>query len=274
MTLYLSEEISVNLISSLSNHKIIKAIKMYPKGATTNSELGVSNFSSYYRVFEAMEKYGLVLCIHGEVADESIDVFDREKAFIDTVLIDLLKSFPNLKVVFEHITTKEAVDFVSSQNEFLAATITLHHLLINRNKLLSQKIRPHFYCAPILKSESDRKILIEAATSGVSKFFLGTDSAPHFDRDKLSPCGCAGIFTSPIAMEYLVQLFYNVGKINMLEKFTSVHGAIFYGEPTEGEKVKYKYSKIRKKRQKSIQIKNEEIYIFDPGIDLNWERIE
>ena len=272
LTLYLSEEITPTLISDLSDHKFIKSIKMYPRGATTNSELGVSNFRSYYRIFEAMEKYGLVLCIHGEVTDENIDVFDREKVFIDTVLLDLLKSFPNLKVVLEHITTKEAVEFVSSQNEFLAATITLHHLLINRNKLLSQKIRPHFFCAPILKSELDRKVLLEAATSGISKFFLGTDSAPHFNKDKISPCGCAGIFTSPVTMEYLVQLFYNLGKIDMLEKFTSINGALFYGEPTVGEKVKYRYISTPKKRLKSIQIENEEISIFDPSIDLHWER--
>ena len=272
MTLYLSEAINAKLVRSLSNEKIVKAIKMYPKGATTNSELGVSNFSSYYRIFEAMEKYGLVLCIHGEVTDENIDIFDREKVFIDTVLSKLIKSFPNLKVVLEHITTKEAVEFVRDQNDLLAATITLHHLLINRNKLLSQNLRPHFYCAPILKSELDRKILVEAATSGNSKFFLGTDSAPHFDRNKLSACGCAGVFTSPIAMEYLVQLFYNSGKIDMLENFTSINGALFYGEPTEGKKVRYIYKSSPRQKLKSIKIKNEEINIFDPSIDLHWEK--
>ena len=272
LTLYLSEELSSDLVRDLSNHKIIKAIKMYPKGATTNSELGVSNFSSYYRIFEAMEKYGLVLCIHGEVTDENIDVFDRERFFIDTVLSDLLKSFPNLKVVLEHITSKEAVEFVRSQNDFLGATITLHHLLINRNKLLSRGIRPHFYCAPILKSESDRKILVEAATSGIGKFFLGTDSAPHLEKDKISPCGCAGIFTTPVIMEHLVQLFYDLGKIEMLENFTSINGAIFYGESIEGEKVTYRYTDIPKRKQKSIKIKNEEVHIFDPSIDLHWQR--
>ncbi len=272
MTLYLSEEIKAEQVQSLSDQKIVKSIKMYPKGATTNSELGVSNFSSYYPIFEAMEKYELVLCIHGEVTDENIDVFDREKVFIDTVLSKLIKSFPNLKVVLEHITTKEAVEFVSDQNASLASTITLHHLLINRNRLLSQNIRPHFYCAPILKSELDRKKLIEAATSGNSKFFLGTDSAPHFDKNKLSACGCAGVFTSPVAMEYLVQLFYNLGKIDMLENFTSINGALFYGEPTEGKKVKYIYKSIPRKRPRSIQIRNEEINIFDPGIDLHWEK--
>ncbi len=272
LTLYLSDEISVNLIKSLSNHRFIKAIKMYPKGATTNSELGVSDFNSYYRIFEAMEKYGLVLCIHGEVTDENIDVFDREKVFIDSVLSGILKTFPNLKVVLEHITTKEAVEFVSNKNGSLAATITLHHLLINRNKLLSQRIRPHFYCAPILKTETDRKMLVEAATSGMGKFFLGTDSAPHLEKDKISPCGCAGVFTSPVTMEYLVQLFYDLGKIEMLENFTSINGAMFYGEATKGEKVRYRYTNIPKKRHKSIKIKNEELYIFDPSIDLHWER--
>ena len=272
MTLYLSQDINAKLVRGLSDQKIVKAIKMYPKGATTNSELGVSNFSSYYRIFEAMEKYGLVLCLHGEVTDENIDVFDREKVFIDTVLSHLIKSFPNLKVVLEHITTKEAVEFVSDKNDLLAATITLHHLLINRNKLLSQKIRPHFYCAPILKSESDRKMLVEAATSGNRKFFLGTDSAPHFDRNKLSACGCAGVFTSPVTMEYLVQLFYDLGKTDMLENFTSINGALFYGEPTEGKKVKYIYKSIPRKMPKSIRIKNGEINIFDPGIDLHWEK--
>jgi dihydroorotase len=270
MTMYLSQEISKPIIEEVSVNRIIKAIKMYPKGATTNSEFGVSNFKNFYHIFEAMEKHGVVLCIHGEVTDEDIDIFDREKVFLETVLEDIIRNFPNLKIVIEHITSKVAVEFVAAQNQTLSSTITIHHLLLNRNQLLSQKIRPHFYCAPILKTEQDRQALIKAATSGSSQFFLGTDSAPHAEKDKITDCGCAGIFSSPVAIEYLVQLFSELGKLDKLESFTSVNGALFYGEPVVGNKVKYVMKK--KPRSKIGYIKNnaDKIWVFDPGIDLYW----
>ena len=223
MTLYLTSNLSKQQIIKVSTHEYIKAIKMYPKGATTNSNSGISNITEFYPLFEAMEKSGVILSIHGEVTDEEVDVFEREKVFIETKLTQIINHFPNLKIVLEHITSADAVNFIKEQ-KMLAATITNHHLMVNRNIMLSKGIRPNFYCAPILKTEYDRLALVQAAISGNSKFFLGTDSAPHVDSKKISPCGCAGIFSSPLAIPLLIQLFEEHSSLIKIENFMSKNG--------------------------------------------------
>ena len=231
MTLYFTDKTTPKLITDAAKHPDIIGIKLYPKGATTNSASGVTDFEKIVPALEAMQATGLPLLIHGEVTTPSVDIFDREKIFIDTILTPIIKKFPKLKIVLEHITTKEAVDFVLAQPTNVAATITLHHLLLNRNDLLAGGIFPHHYCLPILKRSTHQEALIAAALSGNSKFFLGTDSAPHAQNKKESNCGCAGIFTSHVAIELTTQLFEQHNALEKLENFTSTFGAQFYGLP-------------------------------------------
>ncbi len=271
MTLYLTSHLSQDDIEKVSNHKDIKAIKMYPKGATTNSGLGFSSISEFYPLFEAMEKHDVILSIHGEVTDEKVDIFDREKVFIEKVLTGITKRFPNLKIVFEHITSEHAVEFINEQRH-MAATITIHHLIINRNAMLSKGIRPHLYCAPILKTECDRMALVQAAISGSDKFFLGTDSAPHIDGKKMSSCGCAGIFSSPLAIPLIVQLFEEHDSLNNIETFISKNGRVFYDINEQKERVRYVKRANPIDVIKYIKTNEGNIRVFNPYKELRWER--
>jgi dihydroorotase len=230
MTLYLTDNLAADEIQRAKDAGVVAA-KLYPAGATTNSDAGVSDIRKTYKTLEAMQKAGMLLLVHGEVTDSDIDLFDREAVFIDTKLIPLRKDFPELKIVFEHITTLDAAHYVRDANKFTAATITAHHLLYNRNALFMGGIRPHYYCLPVLKRETHRVALVKAATSGNAKFFLGTDSAPHPAHLKEHASGCAGCYTALTAMELYAEAFDAVGKMNKLEGFASFYGADFYGLP-------------------------------------------
>ncbi len=231
MTLYLTDASSPDDVEQGFALGILTAAKLYPAHATTNSAHGVSDLRGIYAVLERMQEIGMPLLIHGEVTDAAIDIFDREAVFIERRLIPLLRDFPALRVVFEHITTKDAAEFVSSAPANVAATITPHHLMINRNAMFAGGMRPHAYCLPVAKREVHRLALRKAATSGLAKFFLGTDSAPHEVKTKESACGCAGIFNAPHAMECYATVFEEEGALDRLESFTSEHGPRFYGLP-------------------------------------------
>lgn len=231
MTLYLTDHTSPDEIARARESGHIVACKLYPAGATTNSDSGVTALDEIYPVLEAMQARGLPLLIHGEVTTPHVDVFDREAAFIDQVLTPLAWDFPELKIVLEHITTEDAVDYVREAPATIAATITAHHLLYNRNALFQDGIRPHYYCLPILKRERHRQALIQAAISGNPKYFLGTDSAPHPRQGKEAACGCAGCYTAHAALELYAEAFAAAGALDKLEAFASFHGADFYGLP-------------------------------------------
>lgn len=237
MTLYMTDHTSVSDIEAAAKSGIVQAIKLYPAGATTNSADGVTNINALVDVFEAMERHNLPLLLHGEVTHSHVDIFDREKRFLDDVLSQIIEKFPTLKIVVEHITTSDAADFVLAQANHIAATITPQHLLLNRNHLLLGGIRPHFYCLPILKRESHQRVLLDVATSGNPKFFLGTDSAPHATDKKEAACGCAGCYSSSIALPLYATAFDSVGKIEKLEGFASRFGAQFYGLPLNTETI-------------------------------------
>ncbi len=229
MTLYLTDDMPITTIDQAAEHPHIIAAKLYPAHTTTNTTGGVTKIQKIYALLEAMQYHGFVLCIHGEVPYG--DIFDREKRFIDTVLIPLCTDFPQLKIVLEHITTKEAVDFVRDSTHPIGATITPQHLLYNRSELLAGGIKPHLYCLPILKRESHRQALLQAAISGNKKFFLGTDSAPHSINDKHNACGCAGVYSAHSAIELYAKAFMTMQALDKLEAFASFHGADFYGLP-------------------------------------------
>jgi dihydroorotase len=237
MTLYLTDNTSPEEIVAAKASQFIKAVKYYPAGATTNSDLGVTDIRRCDRVLEAMQQVDMPLLMHGEVTDGDIDVFDREKVFIEKRLIPILSRFPKLRVVLEHITTSDAVKFVLSANNNVAATITPQHLLFSRNILFKGGIRPHFYCLPILKREEHRLALLQAATSGNPKFFLGTDSAPHSRNNKESYCGCAGCYSALHALELYAEAFESVDALNKLEAFASFHGPDFYQLPRNTEQI-------------------------------------
>lgn len=237
MVLYLTNNTSADEIEKAVQSEHVYAVKYYPAGATTNSDAGVTDIKNPYPALEKMEELGLPLLVHGEVTDPAVDVFDREQVFIDTVLQPLLKDFPKLKVVLEHITTKHAAEFVSQSNDNIAATITPHHLLFNRNVMFKGGMNPHYYCLPILKRETHREALINAATSGNKKFFLGTDSAPHPQDKKETSCGCAGIYSAHAAIELYAEAFDNANALDKLEGFASFYGADFYGLPRNTETI-------------------------------------
>lgn len=237
MTLYLTDITQPAEIEKARNSGIVHGVKLYPAGATTNSDSGVTALENCSKVFEVMEKVGMPLLVHGEVTDPAIDVFDREKVFIERHLIPLLKRFTGLRVVFEHITTRDAADFVLSALDNVAATITAHHLLMNRNAIFAGGIRPHHYCLPVLKREEHRQALVKAAISGNPKFFLGTDSAPHAKSAKESACGCAGIYTAHAAIELYAEAFEQAGALDKLEGFASFHGPDFYGLPRNSDSI-------------------------------------
>ena len=270
MTLYMTEGMSPDTIASLAETDFIKAVKLYPLGATTNSQNGVADIPKIYPVLEKMEASGVRLAIHGEITDDAVDIFDREKRFIDEVLIPLRQKFPGLKITLEHITTKDAVDYVACCATHLASTITVHHLFINRNAMLAGGIRPHYYCLPVAKRESHRQALVAAAISGDKRYFLGTDSAPHFDKDKLSGCGCAGIYTAPVAMACLAQLFDEAGALGKLEGFASIYGAGWYGLPVNEAQLTLIRGTHSVDLPKSVQVGRETLTIFDPMRDIYW----
>jgi dihydroorotase len=231
MTLYLTEKTSAKDIREARASGFVHALKYYPAGATTHSESGVTDLNKAYAAIAAMEAAGMPLLLHGEVVDPAVDVFDREAVFIERHLTRLMKDFPRLRIVLEHITTRHAAEFVAAAPPTVAATITAHHLLYNRNAMFQGGIRPHLYCLPVLKRESHRRALIEAATSGNPKFFLGTDSAPHAVGAKESACGCAGIYTAHAALALYAEAFEDAGALDRLEAFASHYGADFYGLP-------------------------------------------
>lgn len=231
MTCYLTDETKSETVASGFEEGVWVAAKLYPAGATTNSASGVTDVGNIYPVLERMQAIGMVLCIHGEVTDADVDVFDREAVFIERILSRIAADFPELKIVLEHITTAEAADFVESAGGNIAATITPQHLIINRNAIFAGGLRPHAYCLPVAKRETHRIAVRQAATSGSRKFFLGTDSAPHARQAKESGCGCAGIFNAPFALESYATVFEEVGALDRLEAFASENGPRFYGLP-------------------------------------------
>ncbi len=237
MTLYLTDNMSPDEIDRAVESGVVFAAKLYPAGATTNSDAGVTAIERIHPVLERMQARGLVLCVHGEVTHGDVDVFDREQVFIEQVLAPLVKRFPALRVVFEHITTSAAADFVRDSGPGVAATITAHHLLLNRNAIFAGGIRPHHYCLPVLKRESHRKALVAAATSSSSKFFLGTDSAPHSRGAKESSCGCAGCYTAHAGIELYAEVFEAAGALDRLEAFASLNGPAFYGLQPNRERI-------------------------------------
>ena len=231
MTLYLTDSTSPDEIRKAKNSGKIHAVKLYPSGATTHSDAGVTDISKTFATLAMMEEQDIPLLVHGESTRTDVDVFDREKVFIDETLLPLNKQFPKLRIVFEHITTADAVELVFSASANIAATITPHHLLLNRNAMFVGGIHPHYYCLPILKREKHRTALLEAATSGHKHFFLGTDSAPHTQDKKESSCGCAGIYTAHAAIELYAEIFDQAGKLEQLESFASINGPDFYNLP-------------------------------------------
>ena len=237
MVLYLTDSTTPEDIIEAKESGLVFAAKLYPAGATTNSSSGVTDISKMAEVFAAMQSVGMLLLIHGEVTTNDVDIFDREEVFIETTLAPLVANYPNLKIVLEHITTKNAVDFVNNASDNVAATITVHHLMFNRNHMLVGGIRPHYFCLPVLKRNIHQHALIEAATSGSAKFFLGTDSAPHAKHAKESSCGCAGSYTAHAAIELYAEVFEQENALDKLEAFASINGPTFYQLPINNEKI-------------------------------------
>lgn len=237
MTLYLTDNTSPDEITRARDSGFIHAVKLYPAGATTNSDAGVTSIEKVFGVLARMEELGLALCVHGEVTHGDVDVFDRESVFIDRVLAPLAQRFPRLRTVFEHITTREAAQYVMDAGEQVAATITAHHLLLNRNAIFAGGIRPHHYCLPVLKRETHRLALVEAATSGHPRFFLGTDSAPHAKSMKEAACGCAGCYTEHAGIELYAEAFEQAGALDRLEAFASFNGPDWYGMPRNSDRI-------------------------------------
>ncbi|MCK5726162.1 MAG: dihydroorotase [Thiotrichaceae bacterium] len=269
MTLYLTDNTEAHEIEYAKQSGFIHGVKLYPAGATTNSDAGVSDIKKCYGALEAMEKLGLPLLVHGEVTDPEIDIFDREAVFIDTVLTPLIHHFPNLKIVFEHITTTQAVDFVRSAPANIVATLTAHHLLLNRNAIFTGGINPHNYCLPVLKREEHRQQLIKAATSGSEKFFAGTDSAPHAKSAKESSCGCAGMYTAYHAIELYAEAFDSAHSLNKLEGFCSIFGAKFYGLKTNTETIEL--TKESWEIPEFLPYGEEKLIPFRAGENCHWQ---
>ncbi|REL26898.1 dihydroorotase [Thalassotalea euphylliae] len=237
MVLYLTDNTTLQDIIDAKNSGLVFACKLYPAGATTNSASGVTDVANIKDVLAEMERQGILLLVHGEVTTQDVDIFDREAEFIETILTPLVAAHPNLKIVLEHITTKQAVEFVKAAGDNVGATITAHHLLYNRNHMLVGGIRPHFFCLPILKRNIHQQALVEAATSGNKKFFLGTDSAPHAKHAKESACGCAGSYTAHAAIELYAEVFEQENALDKLEAFASVNGPTFYGLPVNSDTI-------------------------------------
>ena len=272
MTLYLTDNTTKQDIVDASNEEHVYAVKLYPAGATTNSDSGVTNLPSTYLALDQMQKEGIPLLVHGEVTHGDIDIFDREAVFIETILEPLTYKFPELKIVLEHITTKDSVDFVEQTSSKIGATITAHHLLANRNHMLVGGIKPHYYCLPVLKRKiPHQESLIEAATSGNPKFFLGTDSAPHYQYEKESSCGCAGVFSAHAAIELYAEAFEKANKLEKLEGFASHFGADFYGLKRNTEKITLE--KNSWSVPKSYDFSDSKVIPFFAGEELSWKLI-
>jgi len=268
MTLYLTETTTAEEVRKAKASGFVHGIKLYPAGATTNSDAGVRDVNNAMVALEAMAEVGMPLLVHGEVTDPAVDVFDREAVFIDTVFEPLLKRLPGLRVVFEHITTRQAAEYVASAGDNIAATITAHHLLMNRNALFTGGIRPHHYCLPVLKRESHREALVAAATSGSKKFFLGTDSAPHARHTKENACGCAGMYTANAAIELYAEAFDAAGALDKLEAFASFNGPDFYQLPRNSDTL----SLVREPWQvpASLAYGNDELIPLRAGEYVQW----
>jgi dihydroorotase len=269
MTCYLTDNTDADDLARGAGAGVFTAAKMYPANATTNSAAGVTNVEKLYPVLARMEAEDIVLCVHGEVTDHSVDVFDREKEFIERHLRSLVAAFPRLRVVFEHITTSDAVDFVMEAGPQVAATITPQHLHINRNAMLVGGIQPHNYCLPVAKRETHRLALRKAATGGSAKFFLGTDSAPHLKKDKESACGCAGIFGAPTALESYATVFDEEGALDKFEGFASLHGPAFYKLPVNEDSVKLERAELPVPAV--LQVTGEDIVPWHGGQILGWK---
>lgn len=274
MTLYLTEATDSADVADAFRSGVARAVKLYPAGATTNSHSGVKNLDNVMGVLETMADIGMVLCIHGEVTDPEVDIFDREKVFIETVLEPLRDRLPELRITLEHITTADGVDFVASAGKNLAATITTHHLMINRNAILVGGIKPHYYCLPVAKRERHRLALRKAATSGDASFFLGTDSAPHIDPLKESACGCAGIFTAPNTMACLTQVFEEEGALDKLAAFTSENGPAWYGLPVNSQRMTLVRSDSPVDFPASVKTGEGPVTVFDPMTPVYWKVVD
>ena len=270
MTLYLTETSDPADILAAHAEGLIAAVKLYPAGATTNSDSGVRDFDRVRGVFEAMAGAGIPLCVHGEVTDPAVDIFDREAVFLETVLDPIRRATPGLRVVLEHVTTRDGLDYVRGGGPDLAGTITAHHLVINRNHILAGGIRPHYYCLPVAKRETHRLALVAAATGGEACFFLGTDSAPHPDRAKEAACGCAGCFTAPITLPLLAHVFEAAGALDRLEGFASLHGAAFYRLPPNEDRVTLARREVPLAIPASIAAGDDRVTLFDPGFPIHW----
>ena len=269
MTLYLTEATDPADVAAAHAAGLVKAVKLYPAGATTNSQSGVQNFDAVRPVLEKMAEIGLPLCVHGEVTDPTVDIFDREAVFIDTVLDPIRRKTPSLRVIMEHITTRQGVDYARSGGPDLAATITTHHLILNRNHIFAGGIRPHYYCLPVAKREQHRLALRAAATSGDARFFLGTDSAPHVDALKEHACGCAGCFTATNTMPILAHVFEEDGALPRLEAFSSMNGAAFYRLPPNPSHITLTKGTAANWPEK-ILTEAGPVTVFNPGFPVHW----
>ena len=269
MTLYLTDNTTLEELHKAKSCGFISAIKLYPAGATTNSNAGVTNLKGRYALLEEMQKIGLPLLVHGEVTDPDVDMFERENVFMDKILIPLSEDLPELKIVFEHITTKEAAQYVAETSKPVAATITPHHLIFNRNALFQGGIRPHYYCLPVLKEEEDRQALIKAATSGNKRFFCGTDSAPHPKEAKERMVGAAGCFSAMHAVEMYAQIFDQAGKLDQLESFMSLNGPDFYQLPVNKNKIHL--SKEKKEIPESVSFGESIVVPLHAGETVSWK---
>jgi dihydroorotase len=269
MVLYLTDNMAPAEIARANASGHVYAAKLYPAGATTNSDAGVTNLARIYPVLEAMQRHGMPLLVHGEVTHADVDIFDREKVFIDQQLSKLVQDFPALKVVFEHITTADAAQFVAAAPSTVGATITAHHLLYNRNHMLAGGIRPHFFCLPILKRNTHQQALIQAATSGSPKFFLGTDSAPHAKNRKENACGCAGCYTAHAAIELYAEAFEHNNALSKLEAFASHYGPDFYGLPRNTDTITLKKNEV--KVAEEFQFGSETLVPLRAGETIGWQ---
>jgi dihydroorotase len=269
MTLYLTEATDPADVAAAHAAGIVTAVKLYPAGATTNSHAGVRNIDRVRPILEAMAAAGVPLCVHGEVTDPAVDIFDREAVFLDTVLDPLRRAVPGLRVILEHVTTAEGVGYVLTGGPGIAGTITAHHLVLNRNHILAGGIRPHYYCLPVAKRETHRRALVAAATGGSGRFFLGTDSAPHPDHLKEHACGCAGCFTAPNAIPLVATVFEAEGALDRLEGFVSLHGAAFYGLPPNAGTITLARGAPLDLPAK-IEGAGGPVTVFDPGFPILW----
>ncbi|QDZ02827.1 dihydroorotase [Nitratireductor mangrovi] len=270
MTLYLTEATKPADVEAGFRDGVVTAVKLYPAGATTNSQSGVRDIEKVLPVLEKMAAIGMPLCVHGEVTDPAVDIFDREAVFIERVLDPLLRRIPELRVVMEHLTTRDGVDYATAGGDNLAATITTHHLIINRNAILAGGIRPHYYCLPVAKREEHRLALRKAATSGDRRFFLGTDSAPHLDALKECACGCAGIFSSINTLSCLAHVFEEEGALDRLEAFVSLNGPAFYRLPANEDRITLVRSTEAIHFPASVETGDGPVTVFDPMFPIHW----